>query len=308
MTSVLILGGTGMLGSMLTEELSRRPQIRLSATHRSLSQVPQHAQISGVTWVPFDACEPNLDLALDACGRHEWIINAIGITKPLIRDDDAQLIERAVRINVILPHAIAHFAADRGARVLQIATDCVYSGLAGNYSETDPHDALDVYGKTKSLGECYASNATHLRCSIIGPEPKDFKFLLEWFRSQRPGAQVNGFVNHRWNGITTLHFARLCAGIIENGIVLPHLQHVVPNGVISKAQMLHEFAAAYERSDVQIQDTVASKLIDRTLSTSDTALNEQLWRAAGYRVPPTVPEMIAEVANYPYRFYDRVLA
>ena len=66
-----------------------------------------------------------------------------------------------------------------GARVLQIATDCVYSGAQGAYVETDLHDALDVYGKTKSLGECQEPNVYHLRCSIIGPEPKDFKFLIE---------------------------------------------------------------------------------------------------------------------------------
>ena len=49
----------------------------------------------------------------------------------------------------------------------------------GVYVETDLHDALDVYGKTKSLGECQEPNVYHLRCSIIGPEPKDFKFLIE---------------------------------------------------------------------------------------------------------------------------------
>ena len=36
--------------------------------------------------------------------------------------------------------------------------------------------ALDVYGKTKSLGEAYDLNVHHLRCSIIGPEPKEYKF------------------------------------------------------------------------------------------------------------------------------------
>jgi dTDP-4-dehydrorhamnose reductase len=308
MKSVLVLGGTGMLGSMLTDELSCRPGLRLSSTYRDSGQISQRAHLPGVTWVSFDAGGSGLDRALAACGHHEWIINAIGITKPLIQDDDAELVERAVRINVTLPHEIARFAANSGARVLQIATDCVYSGIKGNYGESDLHDALDVYGKTKSLGECYAANVAHLRCSIIGPEPKDFKFLIEWFRLQKPGAQVNGFVNHQWNGITTLHFARLCAGIIENGIELPHLQHVVPNGVISKAQMLHEFALAYRRTDVQIQDTIAAKLIDRTLSTSNLALNQQLWQAAGYQVPPAVPEMIAEVASYSYRFNNRAVA
>jgi len=302
MNSVLVLGGTGMLGSMLTDELARRSGIRITATCRAASQIPQRASIPSVVWIPFDAADSSLDEALLACGHHQWIINAIGITKPLIRDDNPQQVERAIRINTLLPHAIARFAEAHSTRVLQIATDCVYSGAKGAYVEMDPHDALDVYGKSKSLGECYAPNMAHLRCSIIGPEPKDFKFLIEWFRSQPAGARVNGFVNHKWNGITTLHFARLCAGIIATEIRMPHLQHIVPEGVISKAEMLHEFAATYQRTDVRINDTEASSVIDRTLSTANPELNRQLWRAAGYRTPPTVPEMIAEVAKYPYRF------
>jgi dTDP-4-dehydrorhamnose reductase len=308
MKSVLVLGGTGMLGSMVTDELARRSGIRVSATYRATSQVPQHATIPGVRWISFDASNPNMDETLAACGRHQWIINAIGITKPLIKDDNAEQIERAIRINALLPHAIARVAEAQRARVLQIATDCVYSGSAGAYVETATHDALDVYGKSKSLGECWAPGVAHLRCSIIGPEPKDFKFLLEWFCAQPSGASVNGFVNHKWNGVTTLHFARLCAGIIETETQLPHLQHVVPEGAISKAEMLREFAAAYRRQDVRIKDTSAPSVIDRTLSTLDASLNRQLWRSAGYATPPTVPEMIAEVAKYPYRFYKQEVA
>jgi dTDP-4-dehydrorhamnose reductase len=302
MKSVLVLGGTGMLGSMIVDELSRRPGIRLTATWRPGDGKSHPTVDSGVKWTAFDAAAPSVDEALLACGHHQWIINAIGITKPLIRDDNPQQIERALRINSLLPHAIARFAQFDGARILQIATDCVYSGAKGRYVETDTHDALDVYGKTKSLGECYSSNFTNLRCSIIGPEPKDFKFLLEWFRLQSPGSRVNGFVNHKWNGITTLHFARICAGIIETEVPSPHVQHIVPEGIISKAEMLQEFARAYRRPDIDINDTVASSVIDRTLSSANPDLNQQLWMAAGYPSPPSVPQMIAEVAQYPYRF------
>ena len=43
-------------------------------------------------------------------------------------------------------------------KVIQIATDCVFDGLKGNYTEDDKHNAIDVYGKTKSLGEVSADN------------------------------------------------------------------------------------------------------------------------------------------------------
>jgi dTDP-4-dehydrorhamnose reductase len=308
MKSVLVLGGTGMLGSMVVDELARRPAMRVFSTYRAPSTIPKRDLIPGVVWLPFDAESSRLDEALVNSAHIDWIINAIGITKPLIRDDDSRQVERAIRVNALLPLEVARYAEAHGSRVLQIATDCVYSGAEGSYLETASHDALDVYGKTKSLGECHSPNVAHLRCSIIGPEPKDFKFLIAWFRSQPDGGNINGFVNHQWNGVTTLHFARICAGIIETEIQLPHLQHIIPQGAISKAEMLHEFASAYRRADVKINDVEAPKVIDRTLATSDPELNRQLWRAAGYQNAPTVPEMIAEVANYPYRFSPQEVA
>jgi dTDP-4-dehydrorhamnose reductase len=232
---------------------------------------------------------------------HDWIVNAIGITKPLIRDDHAAEILSAIEINSKLPHTLAHLAAAHDARVLQIATDCVYSGAKGHYLETDAHDALDVYGKTKSLGECFIPNTQHLRCSIIGPEPKDFKFLIEWFRRQAPQSAVNGFTNHHWNGVTTLHFAKLCKGIIDTAPALSHLQHVVPTGLVTKAQMLHDFAQAYNRPDIAIRDTEAKTVIDRTLDTVNPAANLALWQSAGYNQPPTVTEMILELGRYDYQ-------
>jgi dTDP-4-dehydrorhamnose reductase len=298
-TKVLVLGGSGMLGSMVVDFLSRDSALDVAATVRSDAMKRQMCgAYDNVEWIVFDPA------AGDAGGLfagRSWAVNAIGITKPLIRDDRPDEIERAVEINARLPHLLAHAAKRAGARIIQIATDCVYSGAKGMYREQDAHDALDVYGKTKSLGETFHDNVHHLRCSIIGPEPKDFKFLIEWFRRQAPGATLKGFANHQWNGVTTLQFAKLCRGIIGGGIDLGHLLHVVPAGTVSKADMLHEFARAYNRQDLSIETVDAPTVIDRTLATTQPDLNTTLWSAAGYLRLPTVPEMIREVAAFDYR-------
>ncbi len=295
---VLVLGGSGMLGSMVTDVLSRNPRLRVTATIRTAALQPVLAgRMPEATFV----VAPTIDDTVAAVDGHDWVVNAIGITKPLIRDDVAFEVERAIEINARLPHQIGHRAAETGARVLQIATDCVYSGATGFYTEPAVHDALDVYGKTKSLGEAWLDPVHHLRCSIIGPEAKDNRFLIEWFRGQPQGAEVRGFVNHLWNGVTTLQFARLCEGIISSNLALPHLQHVVPAGTVTKAQMLHTFAEVFNRPDIHITDVDAAHVINRTLATTNDDLNTRLWRAAGYAVTPTVPQMIAEMAAFDYR-------
>jgi dTDP-4-dehydrorhamnose reductase len=304
-TKVLVLGATGMLGSMVTDLLSRDENLDVAATARSPDLAAQASERIGNTqWQVFEV-EDEADTLKQFQGMNKpaWIINAIGIIKPYARDDKAEEIEQAIRVNALFPHWLAR--AFQQSRILQIATDCVYSGSKGSYVETDKHDALDVYGKTKSLGEVVQANANHLRCSIIGPEPKSYVSLLEWFCRQPANAKLNGFVNHSWNGVTTLHFAKICHGIIRHGTVLPCLQHVLAGADITKHQLLCCFARCYGRSDIEIAAVNAATAIDRRLATENRELNNELWSNAGYPDgPPSVEEMVEEMAAFEYRFKD----
>ena len=278
---VVVLGASGMLGSMVLRELAGDDSLEVIGTVRE-SLDAERAGADDITRL------------LDGAA---WAVNAIGVIKPYIRDDDAAAVERAVRVNGLFPHMLARAAEQSGCRVLQIATDCVYAGTIGNYREAAPHDALDVYGKTKSLGEVNSTAVHHLRCSIIGPEPKAHVSLLDWFLGQPEGAGVRGFTNHNWNGVTTLHFARLCRGIIRQALPLPRLLHVVPTGRVSKFEMLQSFARDYDRPDITITPQEAAVVIDRTLATDHDEVNRRVWASAGFEEPPSVPDMIADLAR-----------
>lgn len=296
---VIVLGASGMLGSMVLSWLGRDPALDLIATGRETdlfagmkrlapSCVPQALDAETVT-------VESLEVLLAGA---DWVVNCIGVIKPYIKDDNPVQTQRALRVNSLFPHLLASAAERTGCKVLQIATDCVYSGLKGAYPEAAPHDALDVYGKSKSLGEVHSPHVHHLRCSIIGPEPKCHVSLLDWFLGQPQGAGVKGFTNHDWNGVTTLHYAKVCHGIMKQGLSLPHLLHVVPTGTIAKSDLLAAFAASYGRGDIAIDPVAAPTVVDRTLSTGQADLNAGVWRAAGYTVPPTVPQMVQEMADY----------
>jgi dTDP-4-dehydrorhamnose reductase len=240
-----------------------------------------------------ETSEPELIRLLEGI---EWVVNAIGVIKPYIREDEAVSLHRAIRVNSLFPTVLARAAEQCGCHVLQIATDCVYSGTSGGYFEIAPHDALDVYGKTKSLGEVPSPVMHHLRCSIIGPEPRAQVSLLEWFLKQPRHSVLNGFANHLWNGVTTLHFARLCLAAMSCEGPLPHVQHVVPSASVTKKELLDCLALEYGRADVTINTVDAAVAIDRTLATANETLNQELWQLAGYEVPPTVAQMVAELA------------
>ena len=148
-----------MLGSACMEVVSHDSRIDLIGTARTASD----------QLLKFDARVDSIATLLEV-NKPNWIINCIGVIKPHIDEKVPSSIENAIKVNSEFPILLASAAKKIGAKVIQIATDCVYSGFQGSYIESDLHDATDVYGKTKSLGEVPASNVMHLRASIIGPE------------------------------------------------------------------------------------------------------------------------------------------
>lgn len=283
MTKVLILGANGMLGHACDQILSATSGIEVIRTSRM--------ELKG--FVKFDA---NFDSTAKLLHEIEpdWVVNCIGIIKPHIKEDSAQSVLNAIKINAEFPFILAN---STDATIVQIATDCVYSGIKGKYTESDFHDALDVYGKSKSLGEAPSENLIHLRASIIGPEMGRSTSLLEWFRNQPINAEVNGFTDHLWNGITTHHFGMLARGLVTNNFKEISKTHVVPTGSIRKSDLLKEFGKAYSRTDIKINEVVSSARVDRTLATVNSELNRQIWKMAGFEIPPSVEQMVHEQAE-----------
>jgi dTDP-4-dehydrorhamnose reductase len=109
---------------------------------------------------------------------------------------------------------------------------------------------------------------------------------------------VNGYTDHLWNGVTTHAFARLCMGIMGGKVEASSLQHVIPAGDVTKADLLVTLARAYGREDVTVIPGKSPHSIDRTLRTDNADANAALWGAAGYSTPPTVEAMVTQLADF----------
>jgi len=283
MKKVLILGATGMLGHAVADLFRAKADFDL--TESSRTDLPGY--------VNFDAESDDVSELLNVI-KPDWVVNCIGIIKPHINEKSSNSIMRAIQINSIFPQILSN---STNKPIIQIATDCVFSGEKGNYIESDLHDATDVYGKTKSLGEVPAENLKHLRVSIIGPEIGRATSLLEWFRNQPKNAELKGFIDHLWNGVSTYHFGRLVLGLVENEFTDFTKTHIVPADIVTKAELLNIFSSAYKRSDLKVLETNSSKTINRTLHTSNSELNSKIWSMAGYEISPTIKEMVLEQAQ-----------
>jgi dTDP-4-dehydrorhamnose reductase len=162
-----------------------------------------------------------------------------------------------VAVNEWFPHDLAAVAGESEARVIHLSTDGVFSGNAGVCREDSPTDCNDVYGKSKRGGEVTAPCVINLRCSVVGPDPVEKKGLLEWFRSQPRGAEVPGYLDHEWNGVTTLQFSELCRDLILRDSFAAvrseaSVHHFCPNQAVSKYELLQLFESG-DKTGVKIK-------------------------------------------------------
>jgi dTDP-4-dehydrorhamnose reductase len=282
------MGSTGMLGSSIKSEL-----LRNGAEVYWTNRVQSRNFNSREFFLDFERHDlknwfrdkPNFD----------FIINCIGAIPQKYEQGSTTELREMCQLNTLLPQILSHSSAAFGFRIIQIATDCVFTGDRGKYSEDSLHDAKDVYGVTKSLGEKTLINTMLLRCSIIGKNDPSSLSLHNWLLAKEKGSTLSGFRNHHWNGITTLAFARIVSGITKDSLFSPGLQHILPSDEVTKYQLLRIIAEVNGRHDLQITPVDHEMTIDRTLTSLYPDRNELLWASAGYEHVPSIPELVLEM-------------
>lgn len=170
----------------------------------------------------------------------DYVVNCAGI----IKQRKGVNIEEMIAVNSVFPHQLARICGDKGIPLIHITTDCVFSGERGCYTELDPHDCLDAYGKTKSLGE--PESACVIRTSIIGEKTGDSNSLLEWAKSQK-GKRVKGFTTHKWNGVTCLQLAKIIETMISDPYrIWKGVRHVYSPDWANKYDLMANFNEIYD--------------------------------------------------------------
>jgi dTDP-4-dehydrorhamnose reductase len=192
--------------------------------------LPQDKWIDNVDASKFDSINK-----VFGATNFDTVINCIG----LIKQRNAQTTEHEMMfINAEFPHRLAQVVNQQGARVIHISTDCVFSGDKGNYVETDTPDPVDVYGKSKLLGELNDSKNLTLRTSHIGRELTIRKSFIEWLLSQKSG-HVEGYGHAIYSGLTSQELARLIGELLNAKKGITGMFHV-SSQPISKLEIINK--------------------------------------------------------------------
>lgn len=281
---VLVLGASGMIGNAMFRVLSENAAWAVFGVARSVGLsglFPSALDARLITGIDAE----NSDVLMRVFGevKPDLVINCIGLTKHHSQAHDPLL---ATPINALLPHRLADICRAVGARFIHVSTDCVFSGVKGNYVEDDAADATDVYGKTKFLGEVSAPHAVTLRTSTIGHELQSAYGLLEWFLAQ--GDRCTGFGRAIFSGLPNVTFAQVVRDVVIPRSELSGIFHVGAEP-INKYDLLTLIARVYGKS-IEI-DRDDSFVMDRSMNVG------RFRDATGY-VAPSWPELIALMHNY----------
>lgn len=126
--------------------------------------------------------------------KPEAIINCAAISEPA--DCEAEP-ERAQKLNVDLPAALAHLTRELDARFVHVSTEQVFGGDRAPYHREDPIAPINLYGRQKAAGERVVhdtapAHAATVRAPLLtgnsptGRRSLHERLLADWMNGRTP--------------------------------------------------------------------------------------------------------------------------
>lgn len=264
---LVIFGGNGMLGKYIYKYFKQQNNLQVISLKRS----------------DYDVLHHNVDtldqlFKLHNLDSNTLVFNAIGAIphQSITNNQDYY------KINSVFPMLLSYICNKYNTKLLHPTTDCVFSGNQGMYNEDSIHDSTDHYGISKSIGENI--DACIIRTSIIGENTKGIS-LVEWIKQNQNG-NINGYINHYWNGITCLQYAKILDYMITNNIYWKGVKHINSPNIISKANLLELINKQYNLN-INIHK-VEANFCDRSLKSNYSNI---------FNIP-TLEQQITQMYNF----------
>ncbi|MFV0468726.1 MAG: SDR family oxidoreductase [Dysgonomonas sp.] len=270
--NILVLGCNGMAGHTISLYLNEQG-------HKVLGF--DRTKSKNVESIIGDAQDVQQLKQIVLQGKYDSVINCIGVLNQFAEQNKSQ----AAFLNAYLPHFLADITKDTNTQIIQMSTDCVFSGKRGAYVENDSRDGETFYDRSKALGELEDSKNITLRNSIVGPDinPNGIG-LFNWFMQQKD--KVNGYSKAMWTGQTTLQLAKtmeVAAMKKAHG-----LYNTVPDHSISKYNLLVLFNRYFRKNSLDI-NRIDGINVDKSLKRTRYEFNYEI---------PDYETMISEMADW----------
>lgn len=272
---ILILGASGMLGHMACRVFSRSHDITAACrSHWNRASVLRDILQPDKVVTDFDVLRHGALVDLLQRVRPAVVLNCAG----LIKQKKEALNERiTIRANGLFPHLLAAACDEVGAKMIHLSTDCIFSGERGNYSEDDTPDPVDLYGRSKLLGEVNRVPHLTVRTSVIGWQLAGQEGLMEWFHSQS-GGSIRGFARAIYTGLTTRALCQVLERVVTEHPDLSCLINIAAEP-ISKFDLLASMKVAIGTDTEIIRDEkmICDRSLDARRFLTETGIEIPGW-------------------------------
>lgn len=200
----IVFGAGGMLGRALVDRLRRE-------LRRGVEVVPVDRRTVDIgDWhevIEFLRAHQDADVVFNCAG----VLNTS-------RDTIAM-----VRTNALGPHVLAAATAAYAIDLVLVSTDCVFSGSGQrfpshaertvDYTVNSRADPVDLYGRTKLVGEVEAPHVTVVRTSFVGSDHGLWRWVVEQIEH---GAEFEGWTKAMWSGSTVWAVADALVRMVDD--------------------------------------------------------------------------------------------
>ena len=287
-----ITGASGMLGSALITHLSK--SYRVFATSRG-----RGVEGKNIKWDCFNLTDIILLTEWLETIRPDVVIHCAAITNVDLCEDNVKL---ATKLHIETTELIANFLDSYGGRLIYISTDSVFDGeKQGAYSESDLVNPLNVYAKTKMMGEKSVqsmNNGLVLRTNIIGWTQEGKTSFFEWVVDRlNDNMSLNLFYDVYFSPLTVYDLSFIIEKIIEKPIL--GLYHCGSSDIISKYDFGKKMAEIFQLSDTNINRVSVDSMDFKASRPKNMALNsDKLSDKLQYDIPSAIDSIVHMKIQY----------
>jgi len=227
MIHFLIFGANGMLGSYLNSYFSVFTSYNVIPITRKEFDV----SLDKISSVYIEEFIQSILLQYTILSGDQIIVfNAIGLINAVKATNDEFLL-----INSHFPISLSYTCVKNNWKLMHASTDCVFDGKTNSwYTEDDNPNSTDIYGISK---QNEPKQSMIIRCSIIGLNKNHTdRGFMSFLLNSRDNV-IDGYTNHKWNGITCLEYSKMIHYLIKKNIYWTGVRHIDPGYEVSKYEM-----------------------------------------------------------------------
>lgn len=214
-------------------------------------------------------------------GEHDVCINAAAYTQVDLAETNADL---AATVNAFAPETISKWCSSTGVKLLHISTDYVFSGdKTGLYEKKDETNPINIYGKTKLLGETLVQesnpDAQIIRTSwLYGPSSNSFPAKI--ISQLRESRDLKVVTDQRSTPTSTRFLSDFIVDMITR-----HLPGGLYHGVPKGCATWYEFAKviAADLPSAHIEPAKSSDLSSQAVRPLNSCLAAEEWVTETWR-------------------------